>query len=96
MFDLNISFSSGISGRYPDTDNVNQFRDNLYNKVDMISDDPRRWSHVYPDIPKRAGRLISLNNFDAGAFGKFISLIKLNTYQVKTIIIRIYEKANRM
>lgn len=29
---------SGISGRYPKSDNVEQFKENLFNKVDMITD----------------------------------------------------------
>jgi fatty acid synthase len=34
---------SGIAGYFPDSENVYQFRDNLFNKVDMITDDGRRW-----------------------------------------------------
>jgi len=34
---------TGMAGRFPESDNVYQFRDNLYNKVDMITQDARRW-----------------------------------------------------
>jgi hypothetical protein len=34
---------SGISGRYPDAENIDELRDNLLNHVDMISEDERRW-----------------------------------------------------
>ena len=34
---------SGIGGRYPESDSLDEFRDNLYNNVDMISGDDRRW-----------------------------------------------------
>ncbi len=34
---------SGISGRYPESDSVDEFAQNLYNKVDMITQDDRRW-----------------------------------------------------
>lgn len=34
---------SGISGRFPDSDNVEELKKNLLNKVDLISDDNRRW-----------------------------------------------------
>lgn len=34
---------SGISGRFPESDNLTQFRENLMNKVDLITDDGRRW-----------------------------------------------------
>lgn len=34
---------SGIAGVFPDSDNVSQFGDNLFSKVDLVSDDDRRW-----------------------------------------------------
>jgi fatty acid synthase len=34
---------SGIAGCYPDSENVYQFRDNLFNKVNMVTVDDRRW-----------------------------------------------------
>lgn len=34
---------SGIAGFYPDSDNVKDFGEKLFNKVDLISDDDRRW-----------------------------------------------------
>lgn len=35
---------SGIGGRYPESNSLDEFRDNLYNNVDMITSDDRRWS----------------------------------------------------
>ncbi len=34
---------SGMSGRFPESDNTDEFAKNLYNKVDMITEDDRRW-----------------------------------------------------
>lgn len=34
---------SGIGGRYPESDSLDEFRDNLYNNVDMITSNDRRW-----------------------------------------------------
>ena len=34
---------SGISGRYPESDNIDELKDNLYNHVDMVTADDRRW-----------------------------------------------------
>jgi len=34
---------SGMSGRFPESDSTDEFADNLYNKVDMITEDDRRW-----------------------------------------------------
>jgi hypothetical protein len=34
---------SGMSGRFPESDSTDEFANNLYNKLDMITDDSRRW-----------------------------------------------------
>jgi fatty acid synthase len=34
---------SGVGGRFPESDTVDEFAHNLYNKVDMIVEDDRRW-----------------------------------------------------
>lgn len=34
---------SGFSGRFPESNNMNELRDNLMNKNDMITSDARRW-----------------------------------------------------
>jgi fatty acid synthase len=34
---------SGMSGRFPESDSTDEFAKNLYNKVDMITADDRRW-----------------------------------------------------
>ncbi len=38
---------SGMSGRFPESDSVDEFADNLYNNVDMITLDNRRWPTGY-------------------------------------------------
>lgn len=60
---------SGISGRFPNSDNIAEFAYNLYNKVDMVDDDERRWRHTNPEIPKRSGKINNLEKFDASFFG---------------------------
>ena len=34
---------SGFSGRLPESDSIEEFKKNLYDGVDMITDDERRW-----------------------------------------------------
>jgi len=34
---------TGIAGCFPESENVYQFQDNLFNKVDMVTEDDRRW-----------------------------------------------------
>jgi len=34
---------SGIAGRFPNSDNMNQLRENLFNKVNLVREDHGRW-----------------------------------------------------
>ena len=34
---------SGIAGRFPSSDNMNQLRENLFNKIDLVRVDHDRW-----------------------------------------------------
>lgn len=34
---------SGISGRFPESDSVEEFKENLFSGVDMVTEDDRRW-----------------------------------------------------
>ncbi|KAL0116833.1 hypothetical protein PUN28_010028 [Cardiocondyla obscurior] len=38
------------------------------NKVDVISDDDRRWKLDHPDIPQRTGKIYGVRKFDAQFF----------------------------
>lgn len=60
---------SGIAGRFPNSNNMAVFSHNLYNKIDMVDDDERRWRHTNPEIPKRLGKINNLDKFDASFFG---------------------------
>ncbi|XP_046416456.1 fatty acid synthase-like isoform X1 [Neodiprion fabricii] len=60
---------SGIAGRFPESDNLTHFRENLFNKADLITDDDRRWKLENPDIPQRTGKINDINKLDAQFFG---------------------------
>ncbi|CAH2098693.1 unnamed protein product [Euphydryas editha] len=62
-------FITGVSGSFPDSDSVFQLKENLFNKVDLISGDDRRWKMFHPDIPQRIGKINNLDKFDASFFG---------------------------
>ncbi|KAG5675543.1 hypothetical protein PVAND_005439 [Polypedilum vanderplanki] len=59
---------SGISGRFPNADNVKEFEYNLYNKIDMTDEDESRWKHFHPEVPARTGKIRNLEKFDASFF----------------------------
>ncbi|XP_011313292.1 fatty acid synthase [Fopius arisanus] len=60
---------SGMSGRFPESDNMKLFTENLMNKVDLVTDDGRRWKLDHPEIPQRTGKINNVSKFDALFFG---------------------------
>lgn len=67
--DLNIAVS-GLAGRFPKSDSVNEFEANLRQAYDMVNDeDDSRFMCRLWGLPPRAGRLKDLSRFDASFFG---------------------------
>ena len=60
---------SGISGRFPECDNIDELRDSLFANKDLITEDERRWPPGLYGLPKRSGKLRQLTKFDAMYFG---------------------------
>uniref|UniRef100_A0A3B4B6A9 Fatty acid synthase n=1 Tax=Periophthalmus magnuspinnatus TaxID=409849 RepID=A0A3B4B6A9_9GOBI len=59
---------SGISGRLPESNNLEEFWENLLGRVDMVTEDNRRWEPLY-GLPRRNGKLKDISHFDAVFFG---------------------------
>ncbi|XP_031348358.1 fatty acid synthase-like [Photinus pyralis] len=59
---------TGMSGRFPESDDIYQYMRNIYNKFDMITSDNRRWLPTNPEIPHRIGKISHLEKLDAGQF----------------------------
>ncbi|XP_036142748.1 fatty acid synthase [Monomorium pharaonis] len=60
---------SGISGRFPDSDNMNQLRENLFNKVDLVKANHDRWKKDFlPDMSNRIGTVTNIKKFDTNFF----------------------------
>ncbi|KAL0130473.1 hypothetical protein PUN28_002261 [Cardiocondyla obscurior] len=60
---------SGIAGRFPDSNNMDQLRENLFNKIDLVTEICGRWKRDYVDLPKRMGIIHNFDKFDADFFG---------------------------
>uniref|UniRef100_A0A914ZHK0 Fatty acid synthase n=1 Tax=Parascaris univalens TaxID=6257 RepID=A0A914ZHK0_PARUN len=60
---------SGISGRFPRSENVQEFGDLLMAGEDLITEDDLRWPPGIFDLPRRHGKLKDLKKFDAQYFG---------------------------
>jgi fatty acid synthase, animal type len=82
---------SGISGRFPSSDNMHDFAHNLYNKIDMVDDDERRWRHTNAEIPKRMGKVSNLEKFDATFFGVHFKQAHTMDPQCRMLLEHAYE-----
>lgn len=60
---------SGVSGRYPESDNIDEFAANLFNGVDMVTESERRWPTGLYGLPMRNGTLKDISKFDSQFFG---------------------------
>ncbi|XP_076681300.1 fatty acid synthase-like [Andrena cerasifolii] len=60
---------TGISGRFPECDNVNELKEKLMNKVDLVTDNSSRWNIDHEEIPRDGGKVPRLCKFDALFFG---------------------------
>ncbi|XP_063382180.1 fatty acid synthase-like [Cydia fagiglandana] len=60
---------SGLSGRLPECDNIEEFTAKLFAGVDLITADERRWKPGMYGLPPRFGKLKDLAHFDAAFFG---------------------------
>ncbi|XP_029665628.1 fatty acid synthase-like, partial [Formica exsecta] len=59
---------TGISGRLPESSNIEEFKENLMKGTDMVTEDERRWTPGIYGIPSRFGKIKNLSSFDASFF----------------------------
>jgi fatty acid synthase len=82
---------SGISGRFPNSNNVREFAENLYNKVDMTDEDESRWKHFHDDVPRRTGKIRNLEKFDASFFSTLNKHANWTDPQMRILLEHAYE-----
>ncbi|EDW67835.2 fatty acid synthase [Drosophila virilis] len=82
---------SGMAGKFPNSKNITEYEYNLYNKIDMVDDDERRWRHFNPEIPKRSGKISNLEKFDATFFGVHFKQAHTMDPQTRILIETAYE-----
>ncbi|XP_029673626.1 fatty acid synthase-like [Formica exsecta] len=59
---------SGIAGRFPNCNNIKEFQDNLFNKMDLGSSAHQRWTNCIFELPPRIGKTNNIQKFDAEFF----------------------------
>ncbi|XP_070505891.1 fatty acid synthase-like [Chironomus tepperi] len=82
---------SGISGRFPNSNNLREFEYNLYNKVDMTDDDESRWKHFSDEVPRRFGKIRNLEKFDASFFSTLNKHANWTDPQMRILLEHAYE-----
>nr|XP_025034359.1 fatty acid synthase [Pelodiscus sinensis] len=60
---------AGLAGKLPESENMQEFWENLLSGVDMVTEDDRRWKPGLYGLPKRNGKLKDISKFDASFFG---------------------------
>ncbi|ALC38282.1 v-2-k05816, partial [Drosophila busckii] len=48
---------SGISGKFPESSNIAEFKYNLLNGIDMVTNNPRRWEAGIYGLPERMAKM---------------------------------------
>uniref|UniRef100_A0A6G1SKN2 Fatty acid synthase n=2 Tax=Aceria tosichella TaxID=561515 RepID=A0A6G1SKN2_9ACAR len=83
---------SGIAGRFPNADNLNELWDNLKNGRDMVlGPDDKRWPLGLWDLPKKAARIKDISRFDNEFFGITKECADYTDHQLRNLYEVIYE-----
>lgn len=84
---------TGFSGRLPESSNIEEFKKNLFDGVDMVNDDPRRWPKGLYDLPTRIGKIkdIDLEVFDQQFFSVHQKQAECMDPQMRMLLETTYE-----
>ncbi|GBN00571.1 Fatty acid synthase [Araneus ventricosus] len=82
---------SGMSGRFPESDNIAEFSQNLFNKVDLLTEDNRRWEPGLYGLPRKMGKLKDISKFDSQFFGVHPKLAHVLDPQTRILLELTYE-----
>nr|UEN71130.1 fatty acid synthase 2 [Glyphodes pyloalis] len=77
---------TGISGRLPDSNSIEEFAKNLFDGVDLVTADDRRWTPGIHGLPDRNGKLKDLQYFDATFFGVHAKQAHLMDPQLRLLL----------
>ncbi|KAI4484394.1 hypothetical protein M0802_013089 [Mischocyttarus mexicanus] len=67
---------SGVSGKFPNSNNVDKLIESLLHSVDCISENHTRWPKEYKKVPRRIGIIPEITKFDI-SFGISTRLAKM-------------------
>ncbi|CAG9818777.1 unnamed protein product [Phaedon cochleariae] len=82
---------TGISGRFPESNTINEFKEKLFDGVDLVTEDPRKWPSGLNGLPTRSGRIKDLQYFDATFFGAHSKQAHAMDPQLRMLLESTYE-----
>ncbi|KAF6093695.1 fatty acid synthase [Phyllostomus discolor] len=82
---------AGMSGKLPESENLEEFWANLIGGVDMVTEDDRRWKAGLYGLPRRSGKLKDLSKFDATFFGVHAKQAHTMDPQLRLLLEAAYE-----
>lgn len=84
---------SGVAGRFPQSDNVKKFEENLSNGVYMVGDSENRNKWIFPNHPRKFGLVKRLEKFDSKAFhlARSLAMDKCNDPQSGILLEHVFE-----
>lgn len=77
---------SGMSGRFPECDTIEEFQQKLFSGVDMVRENNSRWPKDYLETYSGMGFMNDLRNFDAPFFGAHPKLAERTDPIVRTLL----------
>ncbi|XP_012061994.1 PREDICTED: fatty acid synthase-like, partial [Atta cephalotes] len=82
---------SGIAGRFPCSDNMNELKEKLFNKIDLVRSNHNRWQTEHIDIPRRMGTINNIEKFDADFFEVSFEQANIFSPEVRMLLEHSYE-----
>ncbi|KAJ8898149.1 hypothetical protein PR048_003509 [Dryococelus australis] len=82
---------SGIAGRLPESSNVEEFSEQLFSGVDLVTEDGRRWTPGLYGVTSRTGKLKTVSQFDASFFGVHSKQVDVMDPQTRMVVETSYE-----
>ncbi|KAJ1529566.1 hypothetical protein ONE63_006337 [Megalurothrips usitatus] len=82
---------TGLSGRLPESNSIEEFKDQLFAGVDLVTADDRRWPPGLHGLPDRCGKLKDLTSFDAQFFGVHAKQARVMDPQLRMLLELTYE-----
>lgn len=77
---------SGMSGRFPECDSIEEFYEKLFSGIDLVHDNDTRWPKGYLNTYSKFGFIKDLRNFDATFFGAHPKLAERTDPIVRTLL----------